>query len=177
MRILLVEDDKGIVRFRQERTVRKFIFYRVGRQWRRGWFLTSYTLSVLFLVSILFPRAHFLTSYKSAHPVSKAIHTILPPNQELFQFRISLYGIDFYNKIRTPMIDPCGEMEFGFNQLPREEKCHYYLCGEEFNQRCQEEGGVYWVTRHRNLKELKIMVPTLEVLWSNGEFYLLRLQG
>jgi 4-amino-4-deoxy-L-arabinose transferase-like glycosyltransferase len=149
----------------------------VKQRWRRGWFLTSYTLSVLFLVSMFFPMAHFLTSYKSAYPVSKAIHTLLPPNQELFQFRISLYGIDFYNKIRTPMIDPSGELEFGFNQLPREEKRHYYLSCEEFNQRCKEEGEVYCVTRHRNMKELKIMVPTLEVLWDNGEFYLLRLRG
>ncbi len=149
----------------------------VKQGWRRGWFLTSYTLSVLFLVSIHFPMAHFLTSHKSAYPVSKAIHALLPPNQKLFQFRISLYGIDFYNKIRTPMIDPSGELEFGFNQLPREEKCHYYLSCEEFIRRCKEEGGVYCVTRHRNVKELKIMVPTLEVLWNNKEFYLLRLQG
>ena len=50
----------------------------VKQGWRRGWFLTSYTLSVLFLVSIHFPMAHFLTSHKSAYPVSKAIHTLLP---------------------------------------------------------------------------------------------------
>lgn len=75
------------------------------------------------------------------------------------------------------MIDPSGELEFGFNQLLREERCHYYLSREEFNLRCKENGGVYCVTRHRNVKELKIMVPTLEVLWNNGEFYLLRLRG
>jgi len=149
----------------------------VRQRWRRGWFLTSYALSVLFLVSILFPMAHFLTDHKSAYPVSKAIKTLLPPNHELFQYRISLYGIDFYNKIRTPMIDPSGELEFGFNQLRRQERYHYYLSGEEFSQRCKEEGGVYCVTRRRNVKELKMMVPTLEVLWNNGEYYLLRLSG
>ena len=69
--------------------------------------------------------AHFLTSHKSAYPVSKAIRTWLPQNRELFQFRISLYGIDFYNKIRTPMIDPSGELEFGFNQLRSEERRRY----------------------------------------------------
>ncbi len=149
----------------------------VKRRWRRGWFLTSYTLSVLFLVSILFPVAHFLTSYKTAYPVSKAIRALLPQNRELFQFRISLYGIDFYNKIRTPMIDPSGELEFGFNQLCSEERRRYYLSHEEFNQRRKEGGGIYCVTRHRNVKELKITVPTLEVLWNNGEFYLVRLPG
>jgi hypothetical protein len=75
------------------------------------------------------------------------------------------------------MIDPSGELEFGFNQLRREERRHYYLSWDEFKQRCKEEGGVYCVTRNRNVKELKIMASTLEVLWNNGEFYLLRLSG
>ena len=75
------------------------------------------------------------------------------------------------------MIDPSGELEFGFSQLPREERRHYYLSREEFIRRCKEEGGVYCVTRQRNVKELKIVLPTPEVLWNNGEFYLLRLRG
>jgi 4-amino-4-deoxy-L-arabinose transferase-like glycosyltransferase len=149
----------------------------VKRRCGRGWFLTSYTLSVLFFISMLFPMAHFLTSHKSAYPVSKAIRALLPQNRELFQFRISLYGIDFYNKIRTPMIDPSGELEFGFNQLCSEERRRYHLSHEDFDQRRKEGGGIYCVTRYRNVKELKITVPTLEVLWDNGEFYLVRLPG
>ena len=75
------------------------------------------------------------------------------------------------------MIDPSGELEFGFNQLHDEERRRYYLSHEEFIQRCKEEGVVYCVTRHRNVKELRTMVPSLKVLWSNGEYYLLRLPG
>ena len=75
------------------------------------------------------------------------------------------------------MIDSSGELEFGFSQLRDEERRHYHLSHEEFIQRCKEEGGVFCITRHRNVKELEIMVSTLEVLWSNGEFYLLRLRG
>jgi len=75
------------------------------------------------------------------------------------------------------MIDSSGELEFGFNHLRSEERRRYYLSHEEFNQRRKEGGGIYCVTRHRNVKELKITVPTLEVLWNNGEFYLLRLPG
>jgi hypothetical protein len=149
----------------------------VKLRWRRCWFPTIAILASLFLISVHFPVAKILTPYKSAYPVSKAIQTLLPPNQKVFQFRISLYGIDFYNKIRTPMIDPSGELEFGFNELRRDERWHYYVSREEFNQRYKEEGGVYCVTRYRNVKELKIMVPTMEVLWNNGEFYLLRLPG
>jgi len=149
----------------------------VKQRWRRGWFSTVVILAALFLISVHFPAAKLLTPYKSAYPVSKAIRTLLPPNQQLFQYRISLYGIDFYNKIRTPMIDPSGELDFGFDQLRLEERSHYCLSSEEFSRRYKGGGGIYCVTRHRNVKELKMMVPTLEVLWDNGEFYLLRLRS
>jgi 4-amino-4-deoxy-L-arabinose transferase-like glycosyltransferase len=150
----------------------------VIQRWRRGWFLTIYILSALFLVSIHFPMAHFLSPYKSAYPVSKAIYAMLPPNQELFQFRTSLYGIDFYNKIRTPWVGHIGELEFGFIQLPPDERSQYFLSPERFYQRCKGNGDIYCVTRYKkNVEELKRRVSTLEVLWENGEFYLLRLRG
>ena len=151
----------------------------IQRRWRRGWFLTVYTLSALFLVSMHFPVAHFLTPYKSAYPVSKAIHALVPLDQELFQFRTSLYGIDFYNKTRTPLVDACGELEFGFIQLsPAERSRYFYLSPERFYQHCKESGDIYCVTRFKkNVEELRRRVSTLEVLWDNGEFYLLRLRG
>ena len=148
----------------------------VKRRWRRGWFLTVTILSALFLGSMLFPIAHFISPYRSAYPVSKAIRAFLPPNQELFQFRMSLSGIDFYNKIRTPLVGAVGEMGFGSYQLPPDEKSRYYLSSEEFYQRCKEKGGVYCVTRYKeNVEELKKRVSIVEVLWDNGVFYLLRL--
>jgi 4-amino-4-deoxy-L-arabinose transferase-like glycosyltransferase len=147
----------------------------VERKWRRGWFLTVTILSALFLGSILFPIAHFLTPYKSAYPVSKAIHALLPPNQKLFQFRISLYGIDFYNKIRTPLVDAKGELEFGFRQLPLGERSRYHFSPEEFFKRCKGNGDIYCVTRYKvNVEALRSRASTFEILWDNGEFYLLR---
>jgi len=149
----------------------------VKRKWRRGWFVTVTILSALFLISIHFPIAHLLTPSRSAYPVSKAIHTLLPPNQELFQYRMSLYGIDFYNKIRTPLVGHAGELEFGFNQLPPDERYHYFLNHEELFKRCKENGDIYCVTRYKeNVEELKKRVSILEILWDNGEFYLLRLR-
>jgi len=149
----------------------------VKRKWRRGWFVTVTILSTLFLISIHFPIAHFLTPYKSAYPVSKAIHTLLPPNQELFQYRMSLYGIDFYNKTRTPLVGHGGELEFGFNQLPPEERSHYFLNHEELFKRCKENGDIYCITRYKeNVEVLKTKVSTLEILWENGVFYLLHLR-
>lgn len=149
----------------------------VKKRWRRGWFLTIILLSALFLISIHFPIAHLLTPYRSAYPVSRAIHTLLPPNQELFQYRMSLYGIDFYNKIRTLLVDRDGELKFGLNQLPPDERSHYFLNHEELFKRCKENGEIYCVTRDKeNVETLKSKVPTLEVLWDNGVYYLLRLR-
>jgi 4-amino-4-deoxy-L-arabinose transferase-like glycosyltransferase len=151
----------------------------IERRQRRGWFPTIAILAALFLISLHFPIARLLTSYKSAYPVAKAIDALLPPNQELFQFRTSLYGIDFYNKIRTPLVEACGELEFGFIQLPPDERSHYlYIFPEKFYQRVKESDGIYCVTRYKkNVEALKRRVSTVEVLWDNGEFYLLRLRG
>jgi 4-amino-4-deoxy-L-arabinose transferase-like glycosyltransferase len=149
----------------------------VRQRWRRGWFLTMTVLSALFLISMHFPIARFVTPYRSAYPLSKAIHEFLPPNQELFQYRMSLYGIDFYNKIRTPRVDACGELEYGFIHLRPGERSHYYLSSGTFSQRCRENGLTYCVTRRReNVEELRRRASTVEVLWDNGEFYLLRLR-
>jgi hypothetical protein len=131
------------------------------------------------LVSIHFPISHYLTPYKSAYPVSKAIRALLPPNQEVYQFRTSLYGIDFYNKIRTPLVGRYGggELNFGIHQLPPEERSHYYLLIEEFYHRCKEKGELYCVTQGKeNVEALKKEVSTLEVLWENGVYYFLRLR-
>ena len=150
----------------------------VKQKWRRGWVPTITILSALFLMSIHFPIAHFLTPHRSAYPVSKAIHAFLPPNQELFQYKTFLYGIDFYNKIRTPLVGSAGELEFGLTRLPPDELSRYYLSREEFFRRSKEIGDVYCVTRYiENVEELKGQVSHLEVLWDNGEFYLLRLQN
>jgi 4-amino-4-deoxy-L-arabinose transferase-like glycosyltransferase len=150
----------------------------VKQRWGKGWFLTIHMLSALFFLSVLFPVAHFLTSHKSAYPVSKAIRAYLPPNQELFQYRLNLYGVDFYNKIRTPIVSRhYGELEFGLNRLPDDERSHYFLSYEGFRRYCEDKGDVYCVTQHHYLEELKKQFPIVEVLWDNQEFYLLRLRG
>jgi hypothetical protein len=150
----------------------------VKRVYQKGWFLTVYLLSALFLGSSVFPIADFLTPYKSAYPMAQAIHALLPPDQELYQLGISLYGIDFYNKIRTPIVAYSGELESGIKQLPSDEKSRYFLSPQEFFNLCKQKGDIYCVIQHKkNVEELKRRVSTLEVLWDNGEFYLLRLGG
>jgi 4-amino-4-deoxy-L-arabinose transferase-like glycosyltransferase len=148
----------------------------VKRRWRGGWFPTIAILYTLSLISVHIPVGQFLTPSRSAYPVSKAIHALLPPNRELFQYRISLYGIDFYNKIRTPLVAACGELEFGYKQLTPDERSRYfYLSSKKFFQRCKENGDIYCVTKYKeNVEELEKRVSTLEILWNNGLFYLLR---
>jgi len=149
----------------------------IKKRWGRGWFLTIAILSALFWISIHFPITHLLTPYRSAYPFSKAIHASLPPNQELYQYGISLYGIDFYNKIRTPLVGRFGELKYGLYQLPPDERSHYFLSPDEFIKRCKETGGLYCVTRDKeNVEELKKRIPIIEVLWENGIFFLLRLR-
>ena len=150
----------------------------VKRRWRNGWVLTVTILSALFLMSVHFPIAHILTPHRSAYPVSKAIRAFLPPNQELYQYKTFLYGIDFYNKIRTPLVGGPGELEFGLTRLPPDELSHYYLSREAFFRRLISNGNIYCLTRYpENVDELRKEVSHLEVLWDNGIYYLLRLEN
>ena len=149
----------------------------IKRRWKRGWFMTIYILSALFLGSMVFPASDFLTPYKSAYPVSQAIKLVIPADEELFQYGINFYGIDFYAKIRTPVVDDFGELSYGINQLPSAEKSRYFLHSEDFVKLCKEKGDIYCVTQYKErLERLKKQIPNVEVLWSNGAFYLLRLR-
>ena len=70
-----------------------------------------------------------------------------------------------------------GELEFGFSQLPSNERSRYYLSATELFKRCKENGDIYCITRYKeNVEALKSKVSTLGILWENGVFYLLRLR-
>ena len=149
----------------------------VKKTWQKGWFLTIYIISTLFLASLLLPLSHFLTPYKSAYPVTQIIKTLLPADEDLFQYGISLYGIDFYSKIRTPVVDDFGELGYGIKKLSPDERARYFLTSEDFFRLCREKGEIYCVTKYRRrVEKLKKNIPNVEVLWSNGAFYLLRLR-
>ncbi|MCD6485856.1 MAG: glycosyltransferase family 39 protein [Syntrophobacterales bacterium] len=154
-----------------------FLPYFAKKRWNRGWFLTIYLISALFLASLLLPLSHFLTPYKSAYPVTQTIKSMLPAGEDLFQYGISLYGIDFYSKIRTPVVDDFGELGYGIKELSPDERARYFLTSKDFFKLCREKGDVYCVTKYRRrVEKLKKNIPDVEVLWSNGAFYLLRLR-
>lgn len=147
------------------------------KRWDKGWFLSIYLISTVFMASLLPPLSHFLTPYKSAYPVSQAIKILLPPGEELFQYGISDYGIDFYSKIRTPVVDDFGELSYGIGRLSPDERSRYFLTSEDFFRLCREKGDIYCVTKYeRKVAGLKERIPEVQIIWDNGAYFLLRLR-
>jgi 4-amino-4-deoxy-L-arabinose transferase-like glycosyltransferase len=149
---------------------------RIHVKWKRGWFVSVFVLTALFLSSLMFPLSHFLTPYKSAYPVARAVKTVLPSNHELYQYGIALYGIEFYTKIRTPIVDDFGELGYGIKRLPPEERSRYFLTSDDFFKICKGKSDIYCVTKYlRRVDQLKKAIPDVDIIWDNGEYYILRL--
>ncbi|MFB3924691.1 MAG: phospholipid carrier-dependent glycosyltransferase [Syntrophales bacterium] len=149
----------------------------IEKKRKGGWFLTVYLLSAAFFASLIFPAADFLSPYKSAYPVARAARENVPPGQELYQYKISLYGMDFYDKIRTPVVEDFGELGYGIKQLPPAERARFFISVPEFYEKCRNNKEIYCMTQYRErLAELKKAVPELEILWDNGAFFLVRLK-
>ena len=143
----------------------------------RGRLPTFYLLFALFLASVALPAARYMTPYKSALPLSRAIQERVPEGAAVYQYGISLYGIDFYTGMRTPIVDDIGEVRYGSEKLPPEEKERYFLTSDSFFRLIQTKREIYCVTKGgENLERLKKEVPGLQVLWHNDAYYLVRLK-
>jgi len=142
----------------------------------KGWFLSVYFLFALFLCSITFPVAAYLAPYKSAHPLSQAIKAHLPAGEPLYQYGMSLYGIDFYTGMRTPIVDDIGELTYGSEQLSQAERAAYFLTSDSFFKLVREKERLYCATERDKIERLKKEFPGMNVLWHNTFFYLLRLK-
>jgi 4-amino-4-deoxy-L-arabinose transferase-like glycosyltransferase len=148
----------------------------IRKKWGRGWFMTIYAISFLFLSLLVFPMSQFLTPYKSAYPIAIAIKGHVPADRELYQYGMSLYGIDFYTKMRTPVVDDIGELRPGVEKLAPEEKARYFLVSDEFFRLYQEKKDIFCVTERENVERLRKKVNFLNVLWNNDTYYLLHLK-
>jgi 4-amino-4-deoxy-L-arabinose transferase-like glycosyltransferase len=147
-------------------------------KWRfgSGWFTMTYFLSALFFISLIPPASAFLTPFKSACPLAQAVKVYIPANQQLYQYKMFLYGIESYNDIRTTAVADFGEMTFGMNKLLSAEKSRYFLTEQDFFRLCKERNGpVYCVTTHNKLDDLKKNGFNFQVIWSNNIYYLMRL--
>ncbi len=148
----------------------------IRRKWGKGWFVMVYALSFLFLSVTTFPISKFLAPYKTAYPIAQAIQNYVPADREVYQYRMSLYGIDFYTHMRTPVVDDIGELQPGVEKLPPEEKARYFLTSDEFFKLYREMNDIYCVTEHKNMQKLKKETLISQVLWENGYYYLLHLK-
>lgn len=154
-----------------------FLPDRLEKKWNIRPFATIYVLSAVFFASLIFPASDFLSPYKSARPVAEAIQKIVPADTEVYQYKIALYGVDFYNKIRTPIIDDFGELGFGIAKLSESERKHFFLSSPEFYELVRQKGEIYCITQYRErLHDLKKEIPNLEILWDNDAFFLVRLR-
>ncbi|MHB9098563.1 MAG: glycosyltransferase family 39 protein [Syntrophales bacterium] len=142
----------------------------------KGWFMTVYLLTALFLGLVTFSVARYITPYKSAYPLSQAIIANLPAGETLYQYGMSLYGIDFYTGMRTPIVDDIGEVTYGSRQLPRAEQEAYFLTSDRFFPLVRQKERVYCATESNKMERLKKEVSGLTVLWHNDTYYLVRLK-
>jgi len=150
----------------------------IARKFRRGWFLTIYLLCGLLLASMILPLNDFLFPYRSALVARDAIARYVPPDQLLYQYRVNFYGIDFYNKIRTPIVADFGELADGIMKLPPEEKKKYFLSVNDFFEKIKQEKEIYCITQHQErLKDIQAKHSNMDILWDNGAFYLLRIKN
>jgi hypothetical protein len=149
----------------------------IKRRFNSGWFVTAYLLSAVFLLSLIYPISAFLTPYKTSYPLSQAIKAHLPAGEELYQYKIFLYGVETYTNLRTPVVDSFGEMSFGMEKLSAGEKSRYFLVQQEFFHLVRKkEGSVYCITaKKENFDELKKAFPRLQVIWSNDVQHFIRL--
>jgi 4-amino-4-deoxy-L-arabinose transferase-like glycosyltransferase len=150
--------------------------YRLRRNTGRGWFASIYLLFALFLLTLTFPVAKYLAPYKSAYPLSQAIQKHLPADATLYQYGMSLYGVDFYTGKRTPIVDDIGEVRYGSEQLPVAERERYFLTTDSFFHLVGKTDGIYCATENgEKFEKLKKEVPALRVLWHNKSFSLVQL--
>jgi 4-amino-4-deoxy-L-arabinose transferase-like glycosyltransferase len=155
-----------------------FLSYRMRTKSSGRWFLTSYLLYALFFVSLTAPVTYYLAPYKSARQLSEAITKIIPRDAEVYQYGISLYGVDFYTGRKTPIVDDIGELRYGTLQLPQETREHYFLYSDPFFSMVKKSNGIYCATENdEKLARLKKEFPDIRILWQNAEYALVQLNG
>ena len=124
------------------------------------------------------PQQPQKTPYKSAYVLVQAIKQYLPAGQELYQYDMCLYGVDFYGKIRTPIVDDIGEVRYGSEFLPTAEQKHYFLNSEEFFTLVRQRPITYCATKDQErVERLRKVFPNLTIIWDNKEYYLVKLQS
>jgi 4-amino-4-deoxy-L-arabinose transferase-like glycosyltransferase len=150
----------------------------IQKRFKKGWFLSIYILCAILLAGTILPLKDFLSPYRSAKVAKEAIALYVPADRELYQYKMNFYGIDFYNKIRTPIVRDFGELLDGMAKMPEEERNRYFLSEDDFYYLCKEKKDIYCITQHnKKLKQITQRFPQTEILWDNKAFYLLHIKN
>jgi hypothetical protein len=102
------------------------------RRINAGWFATVYILFAVYLASLLYPVSHYLTPGKSALDVVRAIRVHVPAGAEVYQYRSTMYGIDFYTGRNTPVVEDLGELKFGADRIDEQERERRFPTEDQF---------------------------------------------
>lgn len=149
----------------------------IYKKFKKNWFFSIYLLCAILLGSLLLPINDFLGPYRSSKAAKEAIAAHVPAGKDLYQYKINFYGIDFYNKIRTPVVQDFGELSEGIAKMPETERKRYFLLDKDFFRLCEEKKDIYCITRRKEkLGEITQRFPLTEVLWDNKAFYLLHIK-
>jgi len=149
----------------------------IARRLRRGWFPAVYLLCCLLLGGMIFPLNDFLSPYRSALAARDPIARLVPQGQLLYQYRVNFYGIDLYNRMRTPIVEDFGELADGIIKMPPEERRRYFLSVDEFFRKVDQGNEIYCITQHQDkVKQLRSRYSHVDILWDNKAFYLLRIK-
>jgi 4-amino-4-deoxy-L-arabinose transferase-like glycosyltransferase len=148
--------------------------YGTGRR-----FLTLCLLFTVFFASLTPPMVHFLAPYKSARPLSQAMDRLIPREVDVYQYGMSLYGVDFYTGRRTPIVDDIGELAYGVSHMAsKEERDRYFLYSDAFFRLAKAKGGLYCATENNEkLERLQKEFPAARTLWQSGSYSLLQLNN
>jgi len=111
------------------------------RRAKTGWFAAVYLCFALYLASLLLPLSHYLTPGKSALDVVRAVREYVPPAAVLYQYRQTMYGIDFYTGRQTPVVEDLGELKFGADRIRPEERARRFPTDDEFVRAVKSRGG------------------------------------
>jgi hypothetical protein len=123
------------------------------------------------------PASKYITPYKSAWPIVEAIRQHVPEGSVPVQFKMSNYGIDFYTRMKTPIVDDYGELDYGVAKLSKEEKMRRFPSDTEFFEQYKKTGEEWCVTDDiYKVKILKEASPAAEVLWQNREYFLVHMK-
>ncbi|MCK9196618.1 MAG: glycosyltransferase family 39 protein [Syntrophales bacterium] len=157
-----------------------FIPELLRRKAKTGWFASIYTLFAVYLISLLFPLSHYLTPGKSALDVVMAIRAHVPAEASVYQYRSTMYGIDFYTGRNTPIVEDLGELKFGAERIDPQERERRFPTEEEFVRAVKRATSTrttsFAVTEGKgHVETLRRSFPDALIVWDNRKFYLLAL--